>query len=295
MTTDNTPATPLALLGLGDMGTALAHTWLAAGHSLTVWNRTAAKAEPLAAEGARVAASAADAVSAADLVVVCLLDDASVGEALAAAELTGKDIVNLTTGTPAQARERASWARQRGARFLDGGIMAVPPMIGTPQAGGYIFYSGDHALFEQHRDTLAVPAATRYVGSDPGHAALHDVALLSAMTGMFAGITHAFALMRPEQEVKPTAFAPLLTEWLRAMLGMAESMAQQLESGDYTEGVTSNLAMMAAGNATLEATAEEQGVSRELLGPFMASMRERDARGYGDEGLAGLVDMLRQR
>jgi len=171
--------------------------------------------------------------------------------------------------------------------------MAVPPVIGTPQAGGYIFYSGDHALFEQHRETLAVPAGTRYVGTDAGHAALHDVALLSAMTGMFAGITHAFALMRPEREVKPTEFAGMVTEWLRAMAAMTETMAWQLESGDYTEGVTSNLAMMSAGNATLEATAEEQGVKGELLAPFMASMRERVALGHGDEGLAGLVDGLR--
>ncbi|MGP3987009.1 NAD(P)-dependent oxidoreductase [Streptomyces sp. 3N207] len=295
MTTRNASPTPLTLLGLGDMGTALARAWLAAGHPLTVWNRTPAKAEPLVAEGAHVAPTVAEAVAAADLVVVCLLDDASVGEALAAAELAGKDIVNLTTSTPAQARERARWAQQRSARFLDGGIMAVPPMIGIPEAGGYVFYSGDHALFEQHRATLGVPAGARYVGTDPGHAALHDVALLSAMTGMFAGITHAFALMRPEQDVKPTAFAGMLTDWLRAMADMADGMAHQLESGDYTEGVVSNLAMMTTGNATLEATAEEQGVHGELLAPFMASMRERVAHGYGDEGLAGLVDLLRQR
>ncbi|MGW7328915.1 NAD(P)-binding domain-containing protein, partial [Streptomyces sp. NPDC054840] len=72
----------LTLLGLGDMGTAIARTWLAAGHPLTVWNRTPAKAGALAAEGAAVAASAADAVAASALVVVCLLDDVSVGSTL---------------------------------------------------------------------------------------------------------------------------------------------------------------------------------------------------------------------
>ncbi|MFD0855163.1 NAD(P)-binding domain-containing protein, partial [Actinomadura adrarensis] len=41
----------LTLLGLGDMGAALARAWLAAGHPLTVWNRTPARAEPLKAEG----------------------------------------------------------------------------------------------------------------------------------------------------------------------------------------------------------------------------------------------------
>lgn len=121
-----TPPTPLTLLGTGAMGTALARVWLAAGHEVTVWNRTAARAEPLAAEGATVAASAADAVAANRLVIVCLLDDASVGEALDGADPAGRDLVNLTTGTPAEGRARAAWAEARGARFLDAGIMAVP-------------------------------------------------------------------------------------------------------------------------------------------------------------------------
>ncbi|WP_030455943.1 NAD(P)-dependent oxidoreductase [Herbidospora cretacea] len=281
----------LTLLGLGAMGAALARTWLAAGYPLTVWNRTSSRAEPLEAEGATVAATAAEAVAGGRLVVVCLLDDASVGEALADADLTGKDLVNLTTGTPAQARARAAWAQDRGARFLDGGIMAVPPMIGVPESGGYVFYSGSRALFDERHDVLAVPAAARFAGADPGFAALHDVALLSAMTGMFAGISHAFALIRGE-DLAPKEFAPLLVDWLTAMAPAAYEIASQLESGDYTEGVGSNLAMMVEGNATLLRTAEEQRVSAELLVPFMDLMARRLADGHGDEGTAGVVELL---
>jgi 3-hydroxyisobutyrate dehydrogenase-like beta-hydroxyacid dehydrogenase len=289
---DNTfEKSQLTLLGLGAMGTALARAWLAAGHPLTVWNRTPGRAEPLTAEGATVAGTAAEAVAASDLVVICLLDDASVGEALADADLTGKDLVNLTTGTPAQARARAEWAGERGARFLDGGIMAVPPMIGTPGSGGYAFYSGSHALFDAHHSTLAVPAGTTYVGEDPGFAALHDVALLSAMTGMFAGISHAFALVRKE-DIALKDFAPLLVGWLNAMVPYAYGIPGHLESGDYTGGVVSNLAMMVEGNSTLLRTAEEQGVSAELLTPFMALMERRLADGHGDEGTTGVIDLL---
>lgn len=289
---DNTSGkSRLTLLGLGAMGTALARTWLAAGHPLTVWNRTSSRAEPLAAEGATVAGTAAEAVAASDLVVVCLLDDASVGEALADADLTGKDLVNLTTGTPAQARARAAWAEERGARFLDGGIMAVPPMIGVPESGGYVFYSGSHALFDAHHSALAIPAGTTYVGEDPGFAALHDVALLSAMTGMFAGLSHAFALIRKE-DVAPGDLAPLLVNWLTAMASSAYELADQLQSGDYTKGVVSNLAMMVEGNSTMLHTAEDQGVSAELLTPFMTLMERRLADGHGDEGTAGVVDLL---
>ena len=286
-----TPITPLTLLGTGAMGTALARVWLAAGHEVTVWNRTAARAEPLAAEGATVAASAAAAVAANRLVIVCLLDDVSVGEALDGADLAGRDLVNLTTGTPAQGRARGDWAEARGARFLDAGIMAVPPMIGAPDSGGYVFYSGSPELFEEHRDTLAVPAGTRFVGADPGFAALHDVALLSAMSGMFAGITHAFALIRPE-DIAPKDFAPLLADWLTAMAPAAHQSADRLQSGDYTRDVVSNLAMQVAGNATLLRTAEEQRVSPELLTPYMELMERRLAQGHGDEDGAGMVELL---
>lgn len=291
MAHDTVEKTPVTLLGLGAMGAALARAWLAAGHPLTVWNRTPARAAAISAQGAKIADSAAEAVAANTLVVVCLLDDASVEEVLTGADLAGKDLVNLTTSTPTQARARADWARERGARYLDGGIMAVPPMIGVPDAGGYVFYSGSPELFARHQSTLAVPAGTTYVGRDAGFAALHDVALLSAMYGMFAGAAHAFALIRRE-DIDPASLAPLLADWLVAMAPAVHQTADQLRSGDYTKGVVSNLAMQVAGTPTFLRTAEEQGVSPELLSPYFELMRRRLAEGSGEEDLTGVIDLL---
>ncbi|MFE7464316.1 NAD(P)-dependent oxidoreductase [Streptomyces sp. NPDC057499] len=282
---------PVTLLGLGAMGTALARAWLAAGHPLTVWNRTPARAAALAAEGAKAADSAAAAVAANPLVVVCLLDDASVADALDGTDLTGKDLVNLTTTTPAEARARARWAHERGARYLDGGIMAVPPMIGAPGAGGYVLHSGSRELFEQHRETLAAPAGATYVGTDPGFAALYDMALLGAMYGMFAGAAHAFALIRKE-DIDPVALAPLLADWLVAMAPSVHRTAANLRGGDYTEGVVSSLAMQVAGTPAFLRAAEEQGASAELLRPYFDLMRRRLDEGGGDEDLTGVVDLL---
>ncbi|MEU8287848.1 NAD(P)-binding domain-containing protein [Micromonospora sp. NPDC048905] len=294
MTPNAVEQTSVTMLGLGAMGSALARAWLVAGHPVTVWNRTPTRATVLAGEGARVAASAAEAVAANTLVVVCLLHDTSVDEAMAGVDLTGRDLVNLTTGTPAQARARAAWAHERGARYLDGGIMAVPPMIGVPDAGGFVFYSGSRELFDRHRETLGVPAGTTFVGEDPGFAALYDVALLSAMYGMFAGITHAFALIR-EEDIDPAAFAALLADWLVAMAPTAHQTADRLRSGDYTTDVVSTLGMQVAGTPTFLRTAEQQGVSAELLSPYFALMRRCLAEGAGEEDLAGLVDLLTRR
>jgi hypothetical protein len=111
------------------------------------------------------------------------------------------------------------------------------------------------------------------------------------MDGMFAGIAHAFALLRSEH-LPAGDFAPLLVEWLTAMLPSAHRTAEQLDKGDYTSGVTSNLAMQVAGNATLLRTAAEQGVSDELLRPWTDLMARRLADGHSAEDTTGVVDLL---
>jgi NADPH-dependent reductive aminase-like, C-terminal domain len=76
------------------------------------------------------------------------------------------------------------------------------------------------------------------------------------------------------------------------MAPMAHQAAERLDSGDYSTDVVSNLAMQVAGNATLLRTAGEQGVSAELLTPYLALMERRLAEGHGDEDTTGLIDLL---
>jgi 3-hydroxyisobutyrate dehydrogenase-like beta-hydroxyacid dehydrogenase len=72
----------IAFLGLGKMGTPMARRLLEAGHQLTVWNRSPARAELLGSQGAGVAATAAEAAHAADFVLTMLFDDAANEEVL---------------------------------------------------------------------------------------------------------------------------------------------------------------------------------------------------------------------
>jgi 3-hydroxyisobutyrate dehydrogenase-like beta-hydroxyacid dehydrogenase len=116
----NEANSPTTVLGLGEMGQALAAALLAAGVPTTVWNRTAAKAGTLARRGATVATAVDEAVAASPLVVACLLDHGSVHEVLdpVAGTLTGRSLLNLTTTTPNQARELAGWAAAAGMASL---------------------------------------------------------------------------------------------------------------------------------------------------------------------------------
>ncbi|GAB2632166.1 NAD(P)-dependent oxidoreductase [Kribbella swartbergensis] len=283
--------TPVTVLGLGAMGTALARAFLAAGHPTTVWNRTPGRSPELDSLGVIRAGTAAEAVAASPLVVVCLLVDATVRSTLDGLDLTGKTVANLTNGTPDQARDTATWAAGAGAEYLDGGIMAVPAMIGGPAA--FIFYSGSPVAFERHRTDLAAMARPEYVGSDPGLAALHDIALLSAMYGMFGGAQHALALAGSEKVAAVPFTEKFLLPWLTAMLGLLPQIAKDLDEGPEPGAAGSNLAMQSAAFDNLIDTATGQGVDPALLAPMGELLRKAVAEGHGDEDLAALVPLLR--
>jgi 3-hydroxyisobutyrate dehydrogenase-like beta-hydroxyacid dehydrogenase len=283
----------VTVLGLGAMGSALARAFLAAGHPTTVWNRAPEKAAALAAAGATRADSARAAVAANPLVVICLGDHRSIHEVLdpVGDALAGRVLVNLTTGTPEQARELDAWARERGAEHLDGGIMAVPPMIGTPAA--FVLYSGSLRTFDAHRATLDVLGGSRFVGEDPGLASLQDLALLSGMYGMFGGALQAFALVRSAGG-SAKEFAPKLREWLGSMSEFVTGSAEQIDTGDYATGVVATLAMQASGYVHLVDVAKAQGVGTELLAPLAELMDRRVAAGHGHEDIASVVEALVQ-
>ncbi|UMP04717.1 NAD(P)-dependent oxidoreductase [Amycolatopsis sp. EV170708-02-1] len=287
--------TPVTVLGLGAMGSALVEALLTAGHPVTVWNRTASRAEAVAAKGASVASTVSEALAADEnaIVIACLLDYDSVHEVLdpVAAELKGRQLINLTNGTPGQAREMSAWAEEHGAAYLDGGIMAVPPMIGTPAA--FIFYSGSGTVFGRARTALDTFGGVNYLGADPGLAPLHDIALLSGMYGYFVGVIQAYALVG-SAGVKAREFAPLLRGWLDAMGGFLERSAEQIDDGDYVTDVVSNIEMQAAAYPNLAQAAKDQGISAELLTPLQSLMDKRVADGHGAEDLIGVIELLKK-
>ncbi|WP_433331685.1 NAD(P)-dependent oxidoreductase [Spirillospora sp. CA-294931] len=207
--------TAVSVLGLGSMGHRLAEALLEAGHPVTVWNRSAGKADDLVARGAVLAPTAGEAVAASPIVIVCLLnyDIAHAILGPQAGQFAGRTLVNLTNGTPEEARVTASWAAVHGIPYVDGGIMATPPMIGRPEA--FIVYSGSRSGFDEHAATLEVLGAARYVGDEPGLASLYDLALLSGMYGMFGGIQHATRLVGTRRAAEFAA--GFLVPWLRAV------------------------------------------------------------------------------
>lgn len=286
---------PVSVIGLGAMGQALAAAFLDRGVPTTVWNRTTDKADGLVANGATRARTVTEAVAASPLVIVCVLDYATVQEILkpVSEALSGRVVVNLTNGTPVQARETAAWLVELGADYIDGGIMAIPPTIATPD--GFLLYSGSKRAFEAHQRQLDVLGTSTYVGTDPGLASLHDLALLAGMYGMLGGALHAMALVGTENVEATTFSASLLVPWLNAMAAVIPHLAQQIDSGDYTTGVVSNLAMQAPALANIAQASKDHGVSTDLMLPIQAVIDQRVANGYGAEDISGVIELIKSQ
>ncbi|MEV0368353.1 NAD(P)-binding domain-containing protein [Streptomyces sp. NPDC050636] len=281
----------VSVLGLGSMGTALADALLMAGYRVTVWNRTPGRADGLVERGAHRAGSVSEAVAAGEVVIVCILDYADVGALLeqgGRTALKGRVVVNVTNGSPEEARAMAERVTALGAEYLDGGIMAVPEMIARPEA--FVLYSGSCEAFETHRGVLDAFARSVYLGADPGLAPLNDLALLSGMYGMFGGFLHAAALVRSAGAPVAEFTSSLLAPWLRAMSGGLPEMAAQIDSGDYS--VTGSPLAMQVSHDSIGDVSRAQGVSPELFAPLFALMKRRVADGHGAEGIAGVVELM---
>jgi 3-hydroxyisobutyrate dehydrogenase-like beta-hydroxyacid dehydrogenase len=201
-TTMSAKTASVSVIGTGRMGSALARAFLKGGHQTWVWNRTRSRCEPLAALGARVASTVEEAAGASDIAIVNVLDYPA-GDRLLRTDavtraLRGKLLVELASGTPDQARERAAWAAEHDIRYLDGAIMATPDLIGGPAAA--ILYAGPRDVFDAHRSALvALGGSALHVGTDAGHAAALDIALLAIMQGTLFGALVGIAVCEAEK------------------------------------------------------------------------------------------------
>ena len=120
----------VAVLGTGIMGAGMARSLLRAGLPVQAWNRTRSKAEALAGHGAKVAATPAEAVAGADVVLTMLSDGQAVRETITAAAPglhEGQAWLQASTIGPAATTELALEAKRLGVAFVDA------PVLGTKQ------------------------------------------------------------------------------------------------------------------------------------------------------------------
>ncbi len=161
------PIAHIAFLGTGLMGAPMAANLLAAGFAVTVWNRTAAKAQPLVARGARLADTPGAAVAKTDATVVMLSDGPAVDDLLdsqgvADALPAGALFVDCSSIPPKTARRHAERLGARGVGYLDAPVSGGPS--GAAGASLAIMVGGSEADFARGAPLLKAMGTPTRVG-----------------------------------------------------------------------------------------------------------------------------------
>ncbi|MCX4510963.1 NAD(P)-dependent oxidoreductase [Streptomyces sp. NBC_01619] len=284
-TADNTKARPtVALLGTGIMGAGMARSLLRAGLPVRVWNRTREKAEALVADGAYGAASPAEAVDGADVVLTMLNDGPRVlavmreaADALAAGTVWAQ---SATVGDAATA-ELAGFARERSLTFVDA------PVLGSRQPaeqGELLVLAAGPA---SARDVLApvfdaVGRRTLWVGDDGATAAASRLKLV--LNGWVSALNHAAAeamSLARGLDVDPQAFLDAVAGGVLDN-GYLRVKAAAILADDFSPSFSVTNALK-DGRLIVEA-GERAGVRLDLAQAGVARFErvERDGRGGDD-------------
>ncbi|MBY5720505.1 NAD(P)-dependent oxidoreductase [Rhizobium leguminosarum] len=288
--------TTIGFLGAGRMGTALVRTLLKNGHHVHVWNRTAEKAEALAAFGAVPASRPEASIDGADIVIVNLLDysasDAQLRKPAVMQALKGKLLVQLTSGSPKTARNTGIWATDNGIAYLDGAIMATPNVIGSSET--LILYSGSASHYEKHATLFAeLGGKSAFVGEDFGKASALDSALLAQMWGTLFGTLQALAINRAESIDADTyaGFLPLV----QPVIDAAEQDLMQRVRDGRDRGDDDTLASIAAHGVAfhhLREIVRERGINSAISDAFGSLLETAIAKGHQDDDFAMLARFM---
>ncbi len=279
-----TDALTVSVLGTGIMGAAMARNLAKAGLDVRVWNRSRDKAEPLAADGAQVADSAADALRDADVVITMLFDGDSVLDVMreaGPAAASGAIWLQSTTTAIDQVTELADLAAEHGLVFFDA------PVLGTRQpaeAGQLTVLAAGPA---EQRGTLApvldaIGARTVWLG-EPGAATRLKLVANSWVLAATHGIAEALALatglgVEPERFFELIAGGPLDMGYLRVKAGLITGGKLSPASFAVTTAEKDARLIVAAG--------EQHGVRLDVAAAGAERFRRAAASGHGDEDMA---------
>ncbi|GAA1170372.1 NAD(P)-dependent oxidoreductase [Streptomyces hebeiensis] len=276
----------VAVLGTGIMGAAMARNLCRTGHDVRVWNRTRAKAEALAADGATVADTPAEAVAGAETVLTMLYDGPAALDAIEAAGpglRPGTVWLQSTTAGIEAVAPLAALAREHGLLFVDA------PVLGTraPAENGQLLVlaAGPEAARGPLASVLdAVAERTVWLSDDGSTGAASRLKLVcnSWVLALTGGTAEALALARglgvdPRHFLEAVAGGGLDCGYLRVK-------ANAILDDDYTPSFSVTTAGKDA--RLIVAAGEAEGVRLDLAAAGAERFRRAEEQGHGDEDMA---------
>ena len=191
----------IGLAGTGRMGAAIAQRLLGLGHEVTVWNRTAEKTRPLAAAGAKVAATPARLAAESEIIITILTDADAIAAAyhgrdgLLSANVSGKLFVEMSTVRPETERALAGTIRAKGAAMIE---CPVGGTIGPAKDGKLFGFVGGEAADVARARPLLEQMCRRIEHVGPvGAGASMKLAINLPLLVFWQAFGEALALCRP--------------------------------------------------------------------------------------------------
>lgn len=283
----------IAVLGTGRMGLPMARCLCQSGHEVHAWNRTRTRAEPLAAAGARIHDSAAQAVTGVDIAISLLengqvLEDVLFSQGVAMAMREGSLFIDMASIQPSEARDHAARLGDRGIAHLD-----APVSGGTvgAEAGTLAIMAGGKATdFERAAPVFACLGRATHVGP-------HGAGQLAKLANqMIVGITIGAVAEALLLAAKGGADMAKVREAIGG--GFADSHilklhGQRMLDRDFAPGGRMTVQLKDLRNAL--ATAEDIGFDAPITGLFEQLYADSIAHGLGELDHSGLFVELASR
>jgi len=282
----------VAVLGTGIMGAGMTRSLLRAGLEVTVWNRHPGRAAPLAADGAHVAGTAAEAVAAADAVITMLWDGNSVAEVMADALPGAPDGILWAQATTISVHDAGdlfpALADGCGARYIDA------PVLGTRQPAEEgrltVLAAAPEALREPITPVFgAIGARTVWVSERPGDGTRLKLVANSWVATIVAGTAQSIALAQG-LGLDPRAFLDMMKG------GAVDAPYLHIKGEAIIDGqFATSFAVDGAVKDTglIAAAMRDSGTDAALMEAVSSQYRKASDAGHGEEDMAAIFYAFR--
>jgi 3-hydroxyisobutyrate dehydrogenase len=269
----------IAFLGTGLMGTGFVRRMMSVGHSVNVWNRTAARTATLKSEGASAFVDAADAVRGVDRIHLSLSDDASVDavlEPLAGLIAPSTWIIDHTTTATTPTAERAVRWAARGRHFVHAPVFMSP--VNCQEGTGLMLVSGDKAACAEITPMLErMTGKVVWMGEAPERAASFKLFGNLTLIGM-SGVLGDVARLAHSVGIPPAEAMQLFASFNPG--AMLPTRAARIVNGDYSNP-SFEVAMARKDARLMVEEAKRHGVDLAVMPAVIALFDAAIARGEG--------------
>lgn len=283
--------TDISVIGLGDMGSALAQTLLDNDYSVTVWNRSADKAAPLTAAGAVLAASPEEAIDASPATITCITSHDRTIQLLESpgVSLKGKTIIELSTGGITEAESLSRSLSDQGADWLIGAISGYPSAVGTSEL--VLLTAGQQDVWDRWEGLIkTLGGSSVRVGDQASMIPTLFAALFTTRQGFMFGMIYG-GLICKKAGISLDEFA----RQVPVTMGVMPSYHQYFSDSVVDEKFESAEASMTTYAAALDdalSTFEALGAPAELPRLFSDLAHQGIDAGSSEKALTALIGIL---